>query len=332
MVNRDLIVSVDKPKPISRFDKENADSYQRAKYYMVPLLENIIIEPFETDLKQKTGFSDQNPPKNEIHTDLIVDRIKFTVITSPSIKRPQYTLVYDEIKEYVSHLIEEHQRVGRIKDITKINNEPYISLNLLIEKIKSSIENAKIGKEGIKQKIFYDKETIPKDILNSTALAVNISRTNRIDIDGSARIYLVAKQIYNAYIENIKRFEELIKLRTGFSKENIPDERKEVIITEIPEYLFLVKVIPTLTTSFTKVINSLIYETPTGKITEKTGILIKARENFITTTTDGLIIEKDKKKYVSLTRFAEYLEEIKKENTEKTIRFEIEPLHDPIMK
>jgi len=332
MVERDLIVSVDKPKPITKFDNESADLYQRGKHYITPLLDSLIINSFEDDLKKRTGFSDSNPPQKETETEIIVDRISFTVITSPSTKRPQYTLVYEEVTNYVSHLIEEHQRIGRIKDITRIDNEPYISLNLLIEKIKNTIENAKVGKEGIKQKITYDEETVSKDIINATALAVNVSRTNKIDVEGSARIYLMAKQIHDAYSENIKRFEELIKLRTGFSKENIPDESKEIIITEIPKYLFLVKVIPTVTTSFTKIINNLVYETPTGKITEKTGILIKARENAETPMAEGLMIEKDKKKFVSLTRFSEYLEKLKQENTEKTIRFEIQALHDPISK
>jgi len=329
MVERDLIVSIEKPKIISKFDKESADSYQRSKYYIIPLLENFVIDPFEDGLKKKTGFNDFNPPKEETQTDITIDRIKFTIITSPSTKRPQYALVYDDIKNYVEYLITEQQRLKRIKDITNINNEPFISLNLLIEKIKNSIENAKVGKEGIKQRIVYDEDKIPKDIKDVTGFALNISRITTPDIDGSARIYVMAKKINEEYHENIKRFEELIKVRTGYSKENIPDERKEVIITEIPDYLFLVKIIPNVTPSFAKIINNLIYETPTGKITEKTGILIKAQKGVNDPIIEEIMVEKDKKKYVSLPRFSEYLNRIKEENTEKTIRFEIQALHDP---
>jgi hypothetical protein len=332
MADRDFIVSIDKPKPIATINKESADLYQRAIHSVIPMLENFVIEPFERDLKRKTGYNDFNIPDKEVETEITVDRIKFIVITSPTTKRPQYSFVYEKINDYVTHLIEEHQRIGRIKDITSIDGNPYLSVDLLIERIKETIENAKTGKEGINQKITFDLESVSKDVINSNALAINVNRINKMQDDGSARIYLMAKFIHEAYVENIKRFEELIKMRTGYSKENMPEETKDIIFTDIEDYLFLVKVIPTTNLSFSKIINTLVHETPSGKITEKTGLLIKAREGIEDPKIEGRVIKKGDKKFISLSGFQDLLTEVKEENTEKSVRFEISALHNPYFK
>lgn len=323
MVNSNLIVPIERPKPITEINAESIRIYQRAIYSMIPLLEEFAIEPFESGLKKMTGFSDENIPKKETEKVIKVDRINFIVISSPTTKRPQYSLAYEKIIEYVNHLIEEHQRVGRMKDLTLIEGKPFVSLDLMIEKIKAEIEAAKIGKEGITQKIEFEQNTIPEEILNTPSFALDISRTNDPKIDGSARIYLMAKSIKEDYEEIKKKFETMVKDRTGYSKENIPDERKDIIITDVPGYAILVKVIPTVNLSFTKIINSLIHETPTGKITEKTGILIKAKNDILTPLTEGIIVKKGERRFLSLEGFSEVLTKLREENKEKTVRFEI---------
>ncbi|MCX8202234.1 MAG: hypothetical protein N3G74_00260 [Candidatus Micrarchaeota archaeon] len=318
-----FIVPIDRPNKIKDINRESIAVYQRTIHSIIPLLEDFAIEPFESGLKEKSGYSDANPPKCETESVIKVDGIKFRVISTPTTKRPQYSLAYEQIIDYTCHLIEEHKRIGRIKDITLIDRKPFVSLDLLIEKIKSVIESVKVGKEGITQKIEYDANNIVTDVVNTPSFALDISKTNDPDIRGSARIYLMAKSIKSDYEEIKKKFENLIKERTGYSKDNLPEKRKDIIMTDVPGYAILVKIIPTVNISFSKIVNSLIYETPSGKITEKTGLLIKAMYNAEEPKLEGLIIKKGDKKFVSLEGFSSLLESIKEENKERTVRFEI---------
>ncbi|MEM4590103.1 MAG: hypothetical protein QXK21_02450 [Candidatus Micrarchaeia archaeon] len=318
-----LVISIDRPKPIVDINSESIRIYQRAIHSIIPLLEEFAIEPFESALKRMSGYSDTNPPEKETKKTIKIDGIKFNVLSAPTTKRPQYALAYEHIVEYTKHLINEHKRIGRIKDLTLIDGIPFVSLDLMIEKIKSTIESVKIGKEGVTQKIEYDKNDFAEEVLKTPSFALDISRTNDPSISGSARIYLMAKSIKQDYEEIKTKFESMVKDRTGFTKNNIPDERTDVIMTDVPGYAILVKVIPTINISFAKIMGSLIHETSTGKITEKTGVLIKAKNDIIEPKVEGIIVKKGDKKYVSLEGFSSLLEDLKEENKEKTVRFEI---------
>ncbi|MCS7109429.1 MAG: hypothetical protein NZ903_01375 [Candidatus Micrarchaeota archaeon] len=318
-----LIVPIDRPKAVTEINRESIANYHRTVHSLIPLLEEYAIEPFESGLKRMSGYSDTTPPINEVETEIKVDDIKFKVISTPTTKRPQYSLVYEQIIEYTNHLIEEHQRVGRIKDVSLIEGKPYVSLDLLLEKIRSIVESVKITKEGITQKIEYNERKIPLEILKASSIALDLSRTNDPTVSGSAKIYLMAKSIKSDYEKFKRDFENLVKERTGFSSQNIPDERKDIIITDIPECAILVKVIPIINISFSKIINQLIYETPKGKVTEKTGILIKAKEEREIDKYKELIVRKGGKQFVSLIEFSRLLQKLKEENMERSVRFNI---------
>ena len=324
-----FIYPVDKPEPIKSLSKESADSYQKSKLFMVKLLDAVIIDPFESSLKEKTGFSDDARPSKETVTNVAVDRINFSIYTTPSTKRPQYAKLYDSLVKYVTHVEEEHQRVGRLKDISVIDSEPCILIDLLFEKIQSLRDEATEGKEGVTQSIDVDPKTMPDDIKTATAMAVNATQFAKIDVEGSGRLYLIAKEIKKAHQENITMFETLLKARSGFSKDNTPATTEQIVITDIPSYLFIVTAVPTTSTSFGDIINGLIYEAPTGKVTRKTGLLIRAREDPKDLMVEGLVKRNDGKTFVSLAGLKSTLARLRGENTAKSLKFEILPLHDP---
>ena len=101
------------------------------------------------------------------------------------------------------------------------------------------------------------------------------------------------------------------------------------MITDIPSYLFIVTAVPTTSTSFGDIINGLIYEAPTGKVTRKTGLLIRAREDPKDLMVEGLVKRNDGKTFVSLAGLKSTLARLRGENTAKSLKFEILPLHDP---
>ena len=87
--------------------------------------------------------------------------------------------------------------------------------------------------------------------------------------------------------------------------------------------------VPTTTTSFGDIINDLIYEAPTSKITKKTGLLIRARDDPKDLMVKELVKRNDGKTFVSLVRLKSTLARLHEENTAKSLKFEILPLHDP---
>lgn len=300
-----------------------------SKWFTVKLLDTVIINPFEASLKERVGFSDDNRPNEEIVTKVTIDRIGFSVITTPTTKRPQYAKLYDSLVKYITHIEEEHQRIGRLKDISIIDSEPFILIDLLFDKIMSLREDAMEGKEGVTQTIDIDPKTVPNDVIGATAIAVDVSRFAKVEAEGSGRLYVMAKNIRKAHQDNINNFETLLKMRTGFSKENLPSRTEESVITDIPSYLFIVTAIPTTTTKFNEIIKGLIHETDSGKVTKKTGLLIKAMNNPKDPEVEDIVRVKDGKIFVSIRGLRNSLDTLRKKNTEKGLKFEILPLHDP---
>lgn len=318
------IITIKKPESIQGLDKNAADLWWRSKVSVLPLLESAILHPFEERLKEKTGFSEINRPATKVENEYLIDSIKFSVTTTPTTKKIEYEKLYHNLIDYLNYLKGEKERIGRIKGISLIEGEIYLELDVILDKIQELQTTAKEGKEGIKQEVSFDEEKLPNDIAMAERVTVDLDSEIHPDIPGNGRIYVLASKIESYYNDIVERFEGYLKERTGYSKDKIPDETKRIKILDIPDYMFFINVIPYDSPSYSGIIKSLTYET--NKLTSKTGILVRAKMNPDDPMTKGIAKKKNEKIFVAIDRLLGVIDDIRKENTEKKVKFKIQPV------
>ncbi len=126
------------------------------------------VKNFESSLKKWTGFSDRKRPDGKVETPIRTGSIRFIVSTEPTHKTPDYSTICNEFSNYVDFLIEQHTRDVRRRDVRTFEGEPFISHDILLEKMDSMKKEMLSGKEGIKQRIESNdskmKDKIPENL------------------------------------------------------------------------------------------------------------------------------------------------------------------------
>ena len=72
-------ITVEATPSFTGLNEDSAQNYFKAKFSLLPLLKNRIINPFEELLKNHTGYSKINLPDEVTETNLQLGDINFTV-------------------------------------------------------------------------------------------------------------------------------------------------------------------------------------------------------------------------------------------------------------
>ena len=109
----------------SGLDNGSADGYYQAGQRRA-LLSSEITDPFETSLKEFTGYSDGEIPDDEMEVSCGMGALSFVMTVTPTKKRPGYKEVFDDVDSYLRTRLAEYKASERPVGILTIENEPYI--------------------------------------------------------------------------------------------------------------------------------------------------------------------------------------------------------------
>lgn len=293
------------PEKISDLTKKEADLYFKTFLTTAPFLEQEVILPVKKALKRKTGYNDfKLPDKNVVEQDFSIGETKFVVKTIVSDKRPSYSALITSVYDYL-YFTEEHARLGIHRDDLLVKKElkkNYVRADVLVD-LLSNLKNI-ITDTGIKQEIHYDPfPNIPDKI------CVPIVDYSKLPPEAGKLPEF--EKFYNEIVERT------LKAFTNLLKKGVRGEGWK----EIDKYLFHICKIPSQSTEYGK-----IYDTLFFKKTEKSGenndgelVLIANNqqnmlEKSVLTTYD--IIKKEKN-FVSSKGLAKRLDRLREEYTKE---------------
>ena len=293
-------------------DRESADNYYRAGQRSA-LLSSEVINPFRAALRDYTEFDDHNRPEKETEVPCDIGEFRFVMKVTPTTKRPGYRDAFDDTKTYYNARLNEYRAGNRPVDVFTIENEPYISAEGALARIKKS--KKKIKSNGIKIEITEEPET-PAGIESVTIpLGLDMRELN----EGNVRRYLEACALAEDYGRFIAGFEgDLLEL-TGHSNGRVPDQT-EHMFKQIGDHIFHVTSTPYDSTSWGKVISGLDKE-PGKKKPENGGDLVLVTRNINAPRLSIYNIRIRKGEHmIRLKGLLKRIEELVKENTETKVR------------
>lgn len=213
---------------------ENIELYLSASA-QVELLEKVVVGPFESALKDMTGYGkDKMPDGKEI-----VERragnhvIKVEVKPSTSVS---YSTVYEAMVNFLNGLKEGVETGRKRHGVRVVENGAYTLLDDVVDKLGDEIRYN--TSKGVSQKILT---SAGKDSIETSLRTAYVDVTDDFsEVKGpNATIYIEAKKQIDGINKGIiKPFERAIKGTIGFSKENLPDGVKytKLVIGDVLVY------------------------------------------------------------------------------------------------
>ncbi len=196
---------VKKISPFTGDMKEGRRDYERAKQG-VELLDQKL-EAMQETIKEETGFSKVNIPK-EKHVDTFTyDGIVLKVTSVPTTKKPQYKTAVTQMENYlvgVGSLLSE----GRvITGIVQEKNQWYIRADKLLEQFETIKAGIMVG--NIRQSITYKAPhtiDVPQELDLSTPDLFELHEEN-------AKLYVQMNQIKEMYKSYIEAYEAKLETK-----------------------------------------------------------------------------------------------------------------------
>ena len=299
-------------------NQESAENYYMGKE-RIHLLKDYVVKPFESKLKQQTGYDEENLPDKKETIDITLGDVAFSILNEKRKKKPQAGTVYNNILSYFEFLEGQHKEGKKIKDIFTIDDVAYTTLDYALQQISSFTKE----EDALKQTISIDN---PRDYSNIVVLQVE----NPIYLNESdALLYVNSFNLVKIMHKNtVKPFEDTLKQQTGYDKDNIPRETKKKLVQTGP-YLFEITVIPERTVKYANIISKLVQE---GKTSKTTGELLLLKDNSL----DNRVLEfyKPNKNTkgdlcISITGTILRLHQLKEENTNPSLNTKI--AHYPVV-
>ncbi len=317
-------LTLEKPGVYKKDDEETAEKYEKVERETFPLLEKIIRE-FETINKNKTKYTDSNRPNETVRDTYVYGSVKINIETVPQQKRVAAEKVIDHIEFWLEILEGDYAHEIKRKGVVTIDKKQYLSLNWTIAMINKMMEKHKEGKEGIKQTINFEAP----DYIKTEDLEKVIYHTEKDyskETEENALDYIRASLLKNKIKEDFYDVfrEKALKKKLGYDKEkNMPFQTVTEYV-RIGNHVFPIQVVPSTSASYVSALNTLIKETPSGKITKTTGELIRLREG----RGDGLEKIYDMKKekgslYISLEALKTRIQQLREENIKPKLTYNI---------
>ncbi len=304
-------IAIDTLPEYRGLDVENADNYFRAGQRSA-FIYSEVINPFETSLKESCGYSDNNIPKKETTESVSAGNWEFSVRATPTTKRAGYKEIVEDVQDFLETRFDLYTNGERPMGITTIDNEPYIAVRAVRDKIKQARGSG--APKGVRLKI-----TERPPILPSTSMVVPLGMDHSKLTEGNTMRYLEALNLNNNYANFIEGFERDLLGLTGFSDE-FPPEEMEHMYKRLGEHVFHVKSVPYSSMSWGKVLGGLEKAPPKrnpengGDLTLiNEGIRVPRLEAYQTRTRQGEPI-------IQLNTLLSRLDDLKDDNTCTKVR------------
>ncbi len=306
------IITVKKPQKFEKLDSAAAENYFRLREGGISFLENEVIKPFDVALKEKTGFSDENIPKEATTKKLNLDGIVFSITSEPTTKRPSYGDLHEKLTTYLGIIEQEYNQGTRKEGVITIDLLPYISVENILSKILEWKDE--VLDRGVKQTI---KFKLPEEMENENlkSLAVGLVDYSVIN-PANARTYVRAKMMKLDAAEIISDFEGKLKDQTGFSKENLPEQTENSWV-QAGDYLFKIQSVPYPSISYGKIINELVKSSENPKLAGDLCLMLDGKEALLENIYE--IRTRDDSKYISLRSMQGRISKLTEKNTENTL-------------
>ena len=266
-------VTVEVPEHYVQLDEQGAQNYYRARQRKA-LLEREVINPFENALRDYTGFSDENPPKEATEVGCDLGDARFVMKCIPTKKRPSYEAVFSDLRTYLENARESFNMAALwVAWRPKGKKGLYIPLHAVERKIEG--KQNEVESEGVKIEIAT--EGAPESVLgDAKALPVPLNGSATVLNEGNARLYLGAKELAELYKTIISGFENALVGLTGYGSKHVPEETMHHW-ESLGGHLFHVPSIPYPSTSYGKVMSRLTNEDENVK---KAGDLVLLRRGM----------------------------------------------------
>ncbi len=240
-------------------------------------IKNRIVEPFEVGLFSSLPYNDSNIPKTEVRDRILpADNLEFIITTTPTTKVTSYSNVGTELENYLKFLLGQYENQVLREGIITIDNEPYLKISLLIDKINQDIENFKSGRAGIRQNVEIAKPDTKIDI--PSAISIVIGRDYSTFSELNARAYLDAKKILVTGNERAKTLERLMLEETLKTIGTKKIKETYTIVFPFENISIVYQLIPRSSISYGSIVSAFIKEKPKIiKSNSQIGDLIKAQ-------------------------------------------------------
>jgi len=208
----------DSEKKCEKLTRKNLETYLSANSEL-ELLKKVVIDPFETSLKEFVGYNDGNIPDEKKDIEAQIGRYKFNVEVKPT-TTAAYAKVFNDVQDYASGLIQGAEFGRKREGVRTIDSQPHVLLDDIVDVLNDSIKNN--TSSDVSKKI---KPLMKNAELTEKFFEVSINDNYNDLNDANARTYLECR----SQSEKIKKhitspFVKAVKEDIGFSKNNIPGE------------------------------------------------------------------------------------------------------------
>ena len=278
----ELVPTYDVRLPDKRLDiitQENFIKYEnwtRNKNY----INSNVVNQFDKAAKGSVVWSDENVPDKVEEDPLVLGAVEFKITSTPTTKRAGYKPVLETFEKYLNFILYQYEKEKKVKNVRTINNEPYMLLDELKEKLEGDVREIRKEKEGVSKGLELVK---PLDLLKDIpeTLSISYDRDYSILEEYNARAYIIASKFIEIGEERAKPFMDILYEETmkHFEEHDLLDEKgipKNKRNVPFPlEIVTLFPIVgPKTTPKYAQIINAFIKE-PTEAQREKPGRITK---------------------------------------------------------
>lgn len=301
----------------SGLNEQSVVGYFRAKNSVVPLLKDAVITPFETALKEATGYKDGDLQFGPAETKFDLGPVAITVKSAGRVKRPQLAEVYDGLAGFLDFVHESYREGHRRRGVRTIDGSPHIQLDDVMDKVEE-LQQEVTTREVTHSIKYADSRNGGYD----GPVAVPMKHGEKLT-EGNAIRYVHAKELVKKVTrETVKKFEDALKAETGYDNEHVPEDT-EVTWTQIGSHLLRVQTVPEETVKYAGIINNLTKPAPAKPNGRSVvGDYVRIRDD-LTLPHDVAVLYEPKErggvKLVSLVGARTRMKQLKKQFTNKSV-------------
>ncbi|MCX6816135.1 MAG: hypothetical protein NT120_04775 [Candidatus Aenigmarchaeota archaeon] len=295
------------------------------------LIEKYLKNAFEPGVKAAAGYNEENRPDKKKEDYIDIDGVTFKVTTTPTTKRLAYQTVIDNFDAYLTSLIEHYDARMLGAGYRTVNDEPYILLGVLVEKIANDLVNCQEGKEGVQQSIAVEK---PENlIIQIPEILILVNDRNYKALNGyNAEAYAKGMNLTTYNNSAAKAFKDLI---FDDSLQVLGQEPDHISVISYPfeGAVFIHQLEPRVTVSYKDIVDAFFKKAP-EKLTKRSSVgdltvlgMLPGSEEVL--KDKGILSQDmldaynpqvfDKRVHVRLAGVRSRLEKHRQDNTSKTI-------------
>jgi hypothetical protein len=263
------------PSQVRNVDEQAIKEYFRAVKGTLPLIKDNILDPTEDRLKQLPGISLENYDGSVSRKNFHRGSVMVEVETKPQTHRPKYEEVVSKVLSYLGHVDLGHENPSVVR---VAGDDLYLAASALQKYVVDLVEVSKEGKSGFSQKIEIAHRapamSLEADVLQVPVIPEARSVLEMEVTEDEVIHYLRAKEFVDTLKARVSNpVAGYLELNTGFSKENPPAEHT-IKAYQFGSIAVHVEITPYKTTSYGKVIDTLVKDWDKEDLGKNTGDLV----------------------------------------------------------